>query len=42
MDVIRAFGANLKQYRKAMGISQEAFVVSCGMHRTISALSNAA
>lgn len=39
MDIIRVFGRNLKKYRSAMGLSQEAFAEKCGLHRTyISAL----
>jgi len=34
MDIVKVFGGNLKKYRKAMGISQEAFADKCGMHRT--------
>mgnify|MGYP003008550029 FL=1 len=34
MDIIKVFGSNLKKYRTAMGISQEAFADKCGMHRT--------
>ena len=34
MDIIKVFGDNLKKYRTAMGISQEAFAQKCGMHRT--------
>lgn len=34
MDIIRVFGRNLKKYRTALGISQEAFAEKCGMHRT--------
>ena len=34
MDIIKVFGNNLKRYRTAMGISQEAFADKCGMHRT--------
>ena len=34
MDIVRVFGSNLKKYRTAMGISQEAFDDKCGMHRT--------
>ncbi|MCH5299856.1 MAG: helix-turn-helix transcriptional regulator [Ruminococcus sp.] len=34
MDIIKVFGTNLKKYRTAMGISQEAFAERCGMHRT--------
>ena len=34
MDIVKVFGTNLKKYRTAMGISQEAFADKCGMHRT--------
>ena len=34
MDIVKVFGTNLKKYRSAMGISQEAFAEKCGMHRT--------
>lgn len=34
MDIIKVFGDNLRKYRTAMGISQEAFADKCGMHRT--------
>lgn len=34
MDIIKVFGSNLKQYRQAAGLSQEAFAEKCGMHRT--------
>ena len=34
MDIVRVFGTNLKKYRTAMGLSQEAFADKCGMHRT--------
>ncbi len=34
MDIIKVFGTNLKRYRTALGISQEAFADKCGMHRT--------
>ena len=34
MDIMKVFGTNLKKYRTAMGISQEAFAQKCGMHRT--------
>lgn len=34
MDIVRVFGSNLKKYRTAMGLSQEAFANKCGMHRT--------
>ena len=33
-DIIKVFGDNLKKYRTAMGISQEAFAEKCAMHRT--------
>lgn len=34
MDIVKVFGDNLKKYRTAIGISQEAFADKCGMHRT--------
>ena len=34
MDIVKVFGTNLKKYRTAMGISQEAFADKCGVHRT--------
>lgn len=34
MDIVKVFGCNLKKYRLALGISQEAFADKCGMHRT--------
>ncbi len=34
MDIIKVFGSNLKKYRIALGLSQEAFAEKCGMHRT--------
>ena len=34
MDIIKVFGGNLKKYRTAMGLSQEAFAEKCGLHRT--------
>lgn len=34
MDIVKVFGTNLKKYRIAKGISQEAFADECGMHRT--------
>lgn len=34
MDIVKVFGSNLKKYRTAMGVSQEAFADKCGMHRT--------
>lgn len=34
MDIVKTFGTNLKMYRTALGLSQEAFADKCGMHRT--------
>ena len=34
MDIVKVFGNNLKKYRVATGLSQEAFADKCGMHRT--------
>ena len=34
MDIIKVFGTNVKRYRQATGLSQEAFAEKCGMHRT--------
>lgn len=34
MDIIKTFGSNVKKYRTAMGLSQEAFAEQCGLHRT--------
>ena len=34
MDIIKVFGVNVKYYRQAIGLSQEAFAVKCGLHRT--------
>lgn len=34
MDIVKVFGTNLKKYRTAFGLSQEAFAHKCGMHRT--------
>lgn len=34
MDIVKVFGTNLKKYRKAQGLSQEAFAEKCGLHRT--------
>lgn len=34
MDIVKVFGTNVKQYRQAMGISQDAFAEKCGLHRT--------
>lgn len=34
MDIVTVFGTNLRKYRTALGLSQEAFAEKCGMHRT--------
>lgn len=34
MDIVMVFGNNLKKYRTALGLSQEAFANKCGLHRT--------
>lgn len=34
MDIIIVFGTNVKRYRQAIGLSQEAFAEKCGLHRT--------
>ena len=34
MDIVKVFANNLKKYRHAIGLSQEAFADKCGMHRT--------
>ncbi len=34
MDIIKVFGNNLKKYRTALGLSQEAFAEKSGLHRT--------
>lgn len=34
MDIVKVFGTNVKLYRQALGISQEAFAEKCGLHRT--------
>lgn len=34
MDIIKVFGINVKHYRQATGLSQEAFAEKCGLHRT--------
>ena len=34
MDIVKEFGDNLRKYRNALGISQEAFAEKCGLHRT--------
>ena len=34
MDIIKVFGLNVRRYRQALGISQEAFAEKSGLHRT--------
>lgn len=34
MDILKVFSKNVKKYRTAMGVSQEAFAELCGLHRT--------
>lgn len=34
MDIVKVFGSNVRHYRQALGISQEAFAEKCGLHRT--------
>ena len=34
MNLIEVFGNNVRKYRTAMGMSQEAFAEKCGLHRT--------
>ena len=34
MDIVKVFGDNLRKYRNALGLSQEAFDEKCGLHRT--------
>lgn len=34
MDIVKVFGNNVKKYRVALGISQEAFAEKYGLHRT--------
>lgn len=34
MDIVKVFGDNLRKYRNALGLSQEAFADKCGLHRT--------
>lgn len=39
MQLLRVFSSNLRKYRIAAGLSQEAFAIKAGVHRTyISAL----
>jgi transcriptional regulator with XRE-family HTH domain len=34
LDIVKVFGLNVKKYREAKSLSQEAFAESCGLHRT--------
>lgn len=34
MEVRKRVGANVRKYRKAMGLSQEALALEAGLHRT--------
>lgn len=34
MDVQQRVGLNVRRYRKARGLSQEALAFECGLHRT--------
>lgn len=34
MDIVKVFGTNLRKYRKELGVSQEKFAETCGLHRT--------
>lgn len=34
MRLLQVFSNNLRQYRKASGLSQEAFAAKAGLHRT--------
>ena len=34
MDILKVFSINLKKYRNAIGLSQEAFADKAGLHRT--------
>lgn len=34
MDIVKVFGSNVRRYRNAIGLSQEAFAEKCGLHRT--------
>jgi len=34
MDVVKVFGTNVKRYRQALGISQEALAEKWELHRT--------
>lgn len=34
MDIVKVFGTNLRNYRLALGLSQEKFAEKCDLHRT--------
>lgn len=34
MDILLVFSQNMRKYREALGLSQEAFAEKCGLHRT--------
>ena len=34
MDIVKVFGLNVKKYRSALGLSQEALADKSGLHRT--------
>lgn len=34
MDIVKVFGCNVKKYRLALGLSQEALAEKSGLHRT--------
>lgn len=34
MDIVKVFGTNVKKYRIALGLSQEALAEKSGLHRT--------
>ena len=34
MDIVKVFGSNVKKYRIAKGLSQEALAEKSGLHRT--------
>ncbi len=34
MDIVKVFGLNVKKYRLALGLSQEALAEKSGLHRT--------